>query len=211
MKIFSYSPAGHEGQLIDIETDIRRGIPGIDIVGLPDGAVRETCDRIRIAAKRSGLVFPVGRIVINLTPAGIRKGGESHDLALALSLLLADNQIRTRTSSPVLVLGEMQLSGKILPVHNIVSAIACALDHGIRYLMVPLQNYGEAASFGCGTVLAVGSLDHALQLLAGPSPDGQSRNAVHDPGAGIPVFQFRRSSLSASRFRSRSLITCRLS
>ncbi len=164
MKIYSYSPAGYEGYLVDIETDIRRGLPGIDIVGLPDGAVREARDRIRIAIKRSGFDFPNGRIVINLSPAGVRKGGAFHDLALALSLLVADGQVNFNTEK-FLVSGELQLSGKVLPVNNIVSAAACAIDNGIDNFIVPEENYSEAASLGRGRIIPIKSLEQAVEIL----------------------------------------------
>lgn len=171
MKVYSFCPAGFEGQLVEIETDLRRGIPGIDIVGLPDGAVKEARDRIRIAIKRSGFSFPVARIVMNLSPAGLRKGGAAYDLALALSVLFADKQIENSITEPILVLGELQLSGRVLPVQNIVSAVACGLDHGIKYFLVPELNTPEACSLEQGKIVPVSSLEQAISVLQGSIPD----------------------------------------
>ncbi|MBN2553546.1 MAG: ATP-binding protein, partial [Spirochaetales bacterium] len=91
--IASQAPLGIEGIPIQVEVDIRRGIPGIDVVGLPDGAVREARDRVRVAIRNSGFRFPDDRILVNLSPAGIRKEGASYDLAIALAILNASGQV----------------------------------------------------------------------------------------------------------------------
>ena len=174
MRIYSYSPAGFDGHLIEIETDIRRGIPGIDIVGLPDGAVKEARDRVRIAIKRSGFSFPSGRIVINLSPAGLKKGGAAYDLALALSVLLADSQIVCSAEDSVLVLGELKLSGKVLPVSNIVSAVAYGVEKGVDLFLVPGDNIEEASSLGKGRIVGIESLKQAIEVLQGNIPDPPS-------------------------------------
>ena len=91
--IASQAPAGIEGIPIQVEVDIRRGLPGIDVVGLPDGAVREARDRVRVAIRNSGFRFPPDRILVNLSPAGIKKEGASYDLAIALAILKASEQV----------------------------------------------------------------------------------------------------------------------
>ena len=72
MLIFSYASRGYEGELIKVETDLRRGMPGFDIVGLPDSAVRESRERVRAALRNSGFPFPRERVLVNLAPAGIK-------------------------------------------------------------------------------------------------------------------------------------------
>ena len=93
--ITSYAPLGIEGQIISVEIDIRRGLPGIDIVGLPDSAVKEAKERVRVAIKNSGFYFPVQRILINLAPAAIKKEGACFDLPIALGIWIASEQIST--------------------------------------------------------------------------------------------------------------------
>jgi magnesium chelatase family protein len=70
--VSSHAPLGMEGELVAVEVDIRHGLPGIDIVGLPDGAVRESKERVRVAIKNSGFAFPQDRVLISLAPAGVR-------------------------------------------------------------------------------------------------------------------------------------------
>ena len=93
--IFCYAATGFDGNIVITETNIRRGIPGIDIVGLPDGAVRESRDRIRVALRSSDFQVPMDRVLINLSPAGMRKEETAFDLPIALSLLSASGQTET--------------------------------------------------------------------------------------------------------------------
>ncbi|MBQ9495889.1 MAG: ATP-binding protein [Treponema sp.] len=90
MQIFSFSPFGYEGALVTVEVDIRRGIPAVDIVGLADGAVKESRERMRAAVKNSGFAFPSERVLISLSPADLRKEGAGFDLAIALTVLQAE-------------------------------------------------------------------------------------------------------------------------
>ena len=87
MQIFSFSPFGYEGAIVTVEVDLRRGIPGVDMVGLADGAVRESRERMRSALLNSGFQFPPERIIISLSPADLKKEGAGFDLAIALAVL----------------------------------------------------------------------------------------------------------------------------
>ncbi len=146
MDIFAYAESGFSGRLVSVEVDIRRGIPGLEIVGLPDGAVRESRERVRVAVKRSGFEFPAARILVNLSPAGLRKEGASYDLPIALGILAASGQVEAPDLSALLCAGELQLNGTVRPVTGILPAAAAALEAGIRKCIVPLQNLKEAAS-----------------------------------------------------------------
>jgi magnesium chelatase family protein len=168
MQVYSFVAAGFEGHLIHVEVFIRRGIPAVDIVGLPDGAVREARDRIRVAILQSGFQFPSGRILINMAPADIRKEGSSFDLSLALAVLLASGQIPAKSVSSSgrnnehwLVLGELELSGRLRPVKGTLSAVSAALKKGITNIMLPAVNQGEAFSAGAREVRA---LNHLSEL-----------------------------------------------
>ena len=86
-KIVCYALNGLEGVPVEVETDVNRGIPAYEMVGLPDTAVKESKERVRSALKNSGLSFPMNKITINFAPADLRKEGASFDLAVAISLL----------------------------------------------------------------------------------------------------------------------------
>jgi len=146
MKILGFAPHGYEGTIVSVETDIRRGIPGINIVGLPDSAVRESRERVRVAIKNAGFTFPYDRILINLAPAGVRKIGASFDLAIALSLLIASGQLNIEGINRIIVLGEITLNAKILPVSGVLPALTSAKESGIKKAIVPKANIKEALS-----------------------------------------------------------------
>ena len=95
-KVKSYSILGINGYGVEIEVDINSGLPSYDTVGLPDTAVKEGKERIRSAIKNSGLQFPVKKITINLAPADTKKEGPSFDLPIAVSILVASEQIKTK-------------------------------------------------------------------------------------------------------------------
>jgi len=139
----AYMPYGAGGIIIRVETDIRRGIPGVDISGLAEGAVREARDRVRAAFRNSGFSFPADRILINLAPAGMKKDGAALDLPIALSVMAAAEIVPI--SGNLLVMGELELSGKIRPVRGVLAAIAAGLTEGITEFIVPAENAGEAA------------------------------------------------------------------
>ena len=143
MSVFAYMPYGAGGIIIRVETDIRRGIPGVDISGLAEGAVREARDRIRVAVRNSGFNFPADRILINLAPAGLKKDGAALDLPIALSVMAASGIVQI--SGNLLVMGELELSGRIRPVRGVFAAIAAGLAEGITEYIVPAENAGEAA------------------------------------------------------------------
>ncbi len=166
MKVYSFVAAGFEGYLIRVEVFIRRGIPTVDIVGLPDVAVREARERIRVAIQQSGYQFPTGHILINMAPADIRKEGASFDLSLALAVLRFSGQIEASgRREPWLVLGELELSGRVRPVRGTLGAVSAALNGGIRHFLVPEENCGEARAAGAADVRGVAHLSEIPDIL----------------------------------------------
>ena len=143
MSVLAYMPFGADGIIIRVESDIRRGIPGIDITGLAEGAVREARERVRAAFRNSGFSFPLDRILINLAPAGLKKAGAALDLPIALSVMAAAGIAPVPEN--LLVMGELELSGKIRPVRGVLAAIAAGLAEGITEFIVPAENSAEAA------------------------------------------------------------------
>jgi magnesium chelatase family protein len=176
MQIMAYAPYGSEGIIIRVETDIRRGIPGVDITGLAEGAVREARERVRASFRNSGYPFPQDRILINLAPAGVRKDGASLDLPIALSVMAAASLVPALAAGPdseaLLVMGELELSGKIRPVRGVLAAVAAGFKAGIRNFIVPEENAREAAvlvrkggRFAAGQLAAAATLDGAVRAL----------------------------------------------
>ena len=112
-KVHGATVLGVEGFLIDVEVDISRGLPGFEIVGLPDVAVRESRQRVRAAMKNSGFGFPLQRLTVNLAPANLRKSGPAFDLAIALGILAASGTLEPDLLRGVLILGELSLDGSV--------------------------------------------------------------------------------------------------
>ncbi len=186
-EIASFTPLGIEGRIVSVEVDIRRGLPGIDIVGLPDSAVREAKERVRVAIRNSDFRFPAERILVNLAPADIRKEGASFDLPIALGILMASAQITCKIKEKILVVGELNLAGRVKPVHGVLSAVVSGLAGGYGTFLVPLNNIREALVPGGGTIYPIRDLRAAADILESPVeattdtvPDNKPPHAPRD-------------------------------
>ncbi len=166
MTLLSYAPVGFDGELITVEIDIRRGIPGIDIVGLPGNAVKESRDRVRAALRNAGFYCPKGRILVNLAPADIPKIGASFDLPIALGILIQSGQIPSFDSEEIMVVGELKLSGGIRGVRGVLNAVASGTLKGVRLFIVPFENIREACALGKGNVIGMSSLREAAHFFS---------------------------------------------
>ena len=134
---------GIRGSAVTAECYISNGLPGFDIVGLPDAAVKEARERVRAAAKSSGLSFPSSRITVNLAPASLKKAGTHYDLPILLSILAACGSVRRPRSSSAF-LGEVSLDGQIRAVSGVLPMALAAKREGIQTLFVPAENAPEA-------------------------------------------------------------------
>jgi magnesium chelatase family protein len=164
MEIYGYAPWGYEGDLVSVEVDLRRGIPGMEIVGLPGGAVREARDRLRIALRRAGFEFPMDRILVNLGPADLPKTGSGYDLPMALALLQASGQWNSPVSC-LLAMGELTLDGRLRRVPGILAAAQRCRSAGIEALAIPEEALNEAACVG-GAVACGPDLGTLVRTLA---------------------------------------------
>ena len=170
MSVMAYAPYGAGGVIVRVEADIRRGIPGVDVTGLAEGAVREARERVRAAFRNSGLKFPLDRVLINLAPAGFRKDGAALDLPIALAVLSAAGL--APVPEGLLVMGELELSGSIRPVRGVLAAIARGMQEGITEFIVPEANRAEAAILPGIRFAAVASLAQTVRLLLARAETG---------------------------------------
>ncbi|PZD75056.1 Competence protein ComM [Acaryochloris thomasi RCC1774] len=144
-RVWSAALIGIDAIAVGVEVDVAGGLPGTVIVGLPDAAVQESRERVRAALRNSEFVFPMRRIVINLTPADLRKEGPSFDLPISIGILAASDQIDPQLLGDVLFLGEVSLDGALRPVTGVLPIAAAAKRMGYAGLVVPLANANEAA------------------------------------------------------------------
>lgn len=168
---------GLEAREITVEVDLRRGLPAFTIVGLPDRAVREARERVRAALLNSGLDFPMKRVTANLAPADVRKAGPGFDLALAVAVLAASEQVGTDDLGRVAVCGELSLSGALRPVRGALAMAMGARREGYARLLVPVENAAEAGLVAGLEVCGVPSLERIVDLLAGRWQPAPSQSA----------------------------------
>jgi len=142
--VYTRANIGIDAPLVCVETHLSNGIPSMTIVGLPETAVKESRERVRSAILNAKLEFPARRITVNLAPADLPKSTGRFDLAIALSILAASDQIPASALSAYEFLGELALSGDIRAVLGIVPAVLAAKESG-RYLILPSQNAAEAS------------------------------------------------------------------
>ena len=135
--------SGIQGSGVTAECYISNGLPGFDIVGLPDAAVKEARERVRAAAKNSGFTFPVSRITVNLAPANTKKAGSHYDLPILIGILAAAGGVR-RPKSTSAFIGEVSLEGTLRPVSGVLPMALAAKREGIQALFVPAENAAEA-------------------------------------------------------------------
>jgi magnesium chelatase family protein len=157
---------GIEGRMVDVEVFLSSQLPNFDIVGLPDAAVREARDRVRAAIKNSGLHFPQQRIVVNLAPADLKKEGPQLDLALAVGILAASNQLET-SGLPFAVFGELALDGSLRPVRGVLPMVMAARDAGYRTVLLPFKNAAEASLIQGVHILGASTLVETVEILCG--------------------------------------------
>ncbi len=174
----SATPWGVDARPVTVEVDVHMGIPSIQIVGLPDAAVRESRERVRSAIKNSGFSMPPRVVVVNLAPADLRKEGNHLDLAIALALLAALDEVPQEALDGRLLCGELGLDGSVRPVRGGLALADCAARDGMRELLLPAANAGEAAALGTVPVIGVHSLgERARSPASAPAPASPSRPA----------------------------------
>jgi magnesium chelatase family protein len=158
---------GVEGLVVRVETDAAAGTPSLTIIGLPDRSLHESRDRVRAALVNSGFALPPGRLLVNLSPAQVRKEGPGFDLAIALALLARDGQLRPADTCRFVALAELALDGSLRPVPGSLPMAIAAKRAGIRAVIVPEEARDEATLVGGIAVYAVSTLADAVAVVLG--------------------------------------------
>ncbi|MEO0968557.1 MAG: YifB family Mg chelatase-like AAA ATPase [Cyanobacteria bacterium J06639_18] len=144
-RVWSASIVGIDAVKVGVEVDVSGGLPGIVILGLPDSAIQESKERVKATLKNAGFAFPMRKIVINLTPADLRKEGPCFDLPISVGILAASDQVKPDLLGDYLFLGEVSLDGSLRPIAGVLPIAASAREMGIVGLVVPTDNAQEAA------------------------------------------------------------------
>ena len=159
--------AGLSGEIIKVETDITRGLPACNLVGLPDTTIRESLERIRSAIINSEFDYPIKRITINLAPAGTRKDGSHFDLPIAIGVMMATGQLSIPGEDRWAFLGELSLDGRLNPVKGALPLTLCLKEGGIRHVVVPDRNFAESSMVKGIEVHPAATLMEAVDWIKG--------------------------------------------
>jgi len=188
---------GVEAVTVHVEVDILRRLPSIQIVGLAASSVRESTERVRSALTAVGHAWPRGRIIVNLAPAGLRKEGTGFDLPIAVGILAAGQSLPARCLSDRLFVGELSLSGALRPVRGVLSLALMARASGLKQVIVPEANGGEAALVEGLDVRVAGDLAAVLEHLVGKRTLPRARLSAPAPvSAALDLAEVRGQSLA---------------
>ncbi len=166
-RVLSSAVIGIEAYVVEVEVDISQGLPAFATVGLPEGAVKESKERVKAAIKNSGYYFPSDRITVNLAPADIKKEGSGFDLPMAVGILAATGLVPPETFSGLVCLGELALDGMLRPVRGVLPIAVEARNLGLRGMVLPKENAAEAAVVGGIGIHPVANLAEAVGFLRG--------------------------------------------
>ena len=212
--VLSRAQNGLRADLVTVEINLGPGMPGIAVVGLPDAAVREAKDRVKAAIRNSGFKFPGSRrLTVNLAPADLPKDGGRFDLAIALGILAASEQVPATALEGLEVLGELSLSGEVRPIAGALPAALKAGAAGHR-LLVPERNAAEAALARRAPVLTarhLGELCSALHAGTVPVHPAERPAAVAEAGPDLADVRGQhqaRRALEIAAAGSHSLVMC---
>ena len=164
-KVLTASPVGYDGTLVEVECDMKAGLPSLQIVGMGSKAIEEAKERVRSAVTNSQLDFPAKKFVINLAPAELPKDGSHYDLAIAVAILCSSGQLKQHEVSGALFAGELGLDGRLRPVRGIISIAEVARDSGHSTLYLPIDNAAQAALVDGITVMPVATLQELFLHL----------------------------------------------
>lgn len=203
-KVSSLTLQGIDALPVEVEVDVSAGLPGFSIVGLPDAAVQEARERVRVAISNSGFKFPTKKVIVNLAPANLRKEGPAFDLPIALAVLAVSGVLAPENLEEAGVVGELSLDGSLRGVRGALSMAEGASREGLPRLVLPKVNAAEASVVGGVGVHGVGSLREAVDFLAGRAevPAATHASNGHAPEV-VEVSDF--ADVAGQRYAKRAL------
>lgn len=197
----SFGISGIDGYRVLVEADMQMGLPSIDVVGLPDTAVRESRDRVRSALHNCGLRLPSAHFVFNLAPADIKKEGPVYDLPITVNLMVLSGHVRADVSQLAFI-GEVSLSGAVRKVDGVLPMVIKAHECGVQEIFVPAENAGEAAVVEGIRVYPVEHIVQLKDMLNGELPKTPAAAPASEDERGvayIPDFSQIKGQLEARR------------
>ncbi|WP_417195674.1 YifB family Mg chelatase-like AAA ATPase [Bizionia sp.] len=163
-KVFGSAVFGVEATTITVEVNVDKGV-GYHLVGLPDNAIKESNFRIAAALQNNGYKIPGKKIIINMSPADLRKEGSAYDLTLAMGILAATNQIKADDLEAYLIMGELSLDGTLQPIKGALPIAIKAHEEGFKGFILPKQNAKEAAIVSGLNVYGVDTISQVIDYF----------------------------------------------
>lgn len=204
-KVKSFALQGLEGFPVDIEVDINAGVPAIDMVGMPDVAVKEAKDRVKSAIANSALLYPIKRITVNFAPADLKKEGTSFDLPLALAILCASQQVPPTPLSDFVLIGELSLDGTLRHVNGVTPLLISGMQAGYTRFIVPEANAREASFVAGIEVYAAKNLLQVVNFLSGNGGMDPVPHSEYDPAAVSGMYGFDFADVHGQAVAKRAL------
>lgn len=165
--IQSVALTGFNGEIIEVETDMKAGLPSLQIVGMGNKAIDEARQRVRSAIGNSLLEFPARKVTVNLAPAELPKDGTHLDLPIALSILVASGQLKPKEVQNCVFAGELALDGRVRPIRGAIVITEAATSISASMVYVPLQNLAQARLVANSSVIGVSTLQQLFEHLRG--------------------------------------------
>ena len=166
-KILSVAPVGFDGQIVEVESDLTKGLPSFTVVGMANKAIDEAKERVKSALSNSLLEYPARRITVNLAPAELPKDGTHYDLPIALAIMTSSGQLRIDETAGAVYAGELALDGSIRPITGAISIAEAAKSHGLDTVYLPVDNLPQAQLVEGVTLIGVQSLKQLFLHLKG--------------------------------------------
>jgi magnesium chelatase family protein len=208
-KVLSSAVIGIEGYAVEVQVDIGNGLPAFNIVGLPDMACRESADRVRAAIKNSGIIFPAKKITINLAPANLKKEGSAFDLAIAIGILVANENIPHQAAEQKVFCGELSLDGKLRAISGVLPrAVFLHSTKSRADFFVPADNSKEAQCVEGLKIFSVKSLGNLIGHLKGEAlivPEKTVSFQIREPDASSGFVSFDFSDIKGQSHAKRGL------
>ena len=177
-RVASVAPTGFDGQIVEVESDITKGLPSLQIIGMGNKAIDEARERVKSALTNSLFEFPAKRITINLAPAELPKDGTLYDLPIALAILISSGQLRQSDVTGIVFAGEIALDGTIRPIRGAINLAETARSHGFHSVVLPATNATQASLVSGITILPANNLKEVFLHL---KKESLISPAVHNP------------------------------
>ncbi len=168
-KVYTTTPIGYDGKMVEVECAISKGLTQFDIVGMANKTVSEARQRVRNAIKSAGLTWPSSHITINLAPAELAKSGSLFDIPIAISILAASKQLSLEDIKNKIFVGELSLDGKIRPIRGIINILETGKASGFNTFIIPRLNLAQALLVSNVKIIGISTLSELISYLKNPS------------------------------------------